>query len=1239
MKSVLYSRVSVKYAIIACSVGIFFLLSLYSLELFLECRSDPSNIASRIETVLREKEARVNKILNKYKYENLSAISRDENFKKDNFSSSIKNTGIAFQQYLKDSLVFWTDNTVGEIDADKLQNSSGIQKLPNGWYELIVSGEATQKAVFLILIKNEYSFENEYLENSFQKDFDVTGDIGISMDTTGIPVKSASGTILFYLDFSSYEPSFDSEAPLLTALLIIAFLTICLALYYAYSAMPFMREKPWLFLMFFATDVVLIRLLQAWFRFPSGLYSTAFFSPLYYSSSGLLPSEGDYLINSFVLLVISFAAFLRLYRKDPLETPGRIRIGILATAVITFILAIYLLLCFGLDDLVKNSSFSLDLKDISKIGTHSAVGLFIVYALCLSFYLLARMAASYLVNSGKNVKIICAVLAGVICFIPVLLWRDSLTAFILTLLFEAFLAYLLLYFRDKPKNNMFSNIVLPMIWMSVLVAAVFNNTGFIKEREGRKIMAVKLASEKNPLTELLFNKLERKLLSDTTIISMASDTGSAIEDALVKRIKSAYIRDFWNRYTVQITLCYPGKLLKIQPRGYVFDCEQYFRQVCDKVGEKTANPNLYYLDYGTGIETYLAVIRPANRSLSGGEGRPEIYIEFNAKSPAKDLGYPELLIDRRIMNIPDPGNYSYALYQSGSLVYKTGKYTYSLHLNDLVPAGTAGPFFSSGGMSHYRYNLDKSRVLIISNKDDSFLGLISPASYLFILFSFLTLVLALVFRPSILGMFSFLTLKNRFQFANVSIIVISFLILGCLLLYFLIRLNNLKNMDSFSERTLSVMTEMEDKFGDRESLAKTDKTLLEESLQRLSGMFYTDVNVYSPAGKLLLSSRPQVFDEGLISRRMNYAAFTALKSSQQAAIFRDETIGTYNYTSAYFPLMNDRNELLAYINLPFFSRQEDLKREINDFLVAFMNLYILFILISVFVSVAISRYLSAPLGLLVSRMEVFKLGKRNEKISWKHPDEIGRLVEEYNRLIDELAFSADQLAKSERESAWREMARQVAHEIKNPLTPMKLSVQHLRKAWDDRSEDFNMRLARFTTIMTEQIDSLSAIATEFSDFAKMPMPVEEELDLAEIVTSVISMYSGLENISIEFEPNGNMTPITGDRKQLVRVFTNLVNNSVQAIGNNANGRISIGISRNDNQYTITIEDNGSGIPSELADKIFLPNFTTKTSGAGLGLAIVRGIIRSMGGDVTFASGNQGTIFTITIPLHHETASF
>jgi nitrogen fixation/metabolism regulation signal transduction histidine kinase len=235
-------------------------------------------------------------------------------------------------------------------------------------------------------------------------------------------------------------------------------------------------------------------------------------------------------------------------------------------------------------------------------------------------------------------------------------------------------------------------------------------------------------------------------------------------------------------------------------------------------------------------------------------------------------------------------------------------------------------------------------------------------------------------------------------------------------------------------------------------------------------------------------------------------------------------------------------------------------------------------------------------------------------------------------MIDELARSAELLARSERESAWREMAKQVAHEIKNPLTPMKLSVQHLQKAWDDKAPDWEKRLAAFSRTIVEQIDSLSEIASEFSDFAKMPAANIEKIELSGIIQSAAELYHHHSNIRFDFEHMDREYLVLADKRQLLRVFNNLIQNAVQAIGKKEDGLISIKLSTENDLYLVSISDNGSGITDELALKIFSPSFTTKSSGMGLGLAMVKSILSIIGGSVNFESKpGEGATFSVRIP--------
>jgi nitrogen fixation/metabolism regulation signal transduction histidine kinase len=325
--------------------------------------------------------------------------------------------------------------------------------------------------------------------------------------------------------------------------------------------------------------------------------------------------------------------------------------------------------------------------------------------------------------------------------------------------------------------------------------------------------------------------------------------------------------------------------------------------------------------------------------------------------------------------------------------------------------------------------------------------------------------------------------------------------------------------------------------------------------------------------------------------------------------------------------------VIAYLNLPYFAKENDLRKEISTFLVAYINIYVILIAISILIAILISNYISRPIKMIMLKIRQVKLGGQNETIDWNRKDEIGQLVEEYNRMIDELARSAELLARSERESAWREMAKQIAHEIKNPLTPMKLSVQYLQRAWQNNTPDWENRLDKFTQTMIEQIDSLSIIATEFSDFAKMPVTKKEQADLVEIIKSSISLFKNYDQVTIDFQYDQNKRfSVFADKEQLLRALNNLLKNSIQAIGDKTDGKIKIILKQNYREHIIEIVDNGRGIQDEIASKIFSPNFTTKSGGMGLGLAIVKNVIDNSGGNITYESAKgRGTTFTILLP--------
>jgi len=264
------------------------------------------------------------------------------------------------------------------------------------------------------------------------------------------------------------------------------------------------------------------------------------------------------------------------------------------------------------------------------------------------------------------------------------------------------------------------------------------------------------------------------------------------------------------------------------------------------------------------------------------------------------------------------------------------------------------------------------------------------------------------------------------------------------------------------------------------------------------------------------------------------------------------------------------------------------------------------------------------------------VGKKSEHLSYNSKDEIGELVKQYNLMVDEIEDSANKLANSEREYAWREMAKQIAHEIKNPLTPMKLNVQQLLKSWKDKAPGFDTRIENFTNNQIEYIDNLSTIATAFSSFAKMPGSNPAEVNLIDQLNTTLQLFKDTDNVVFNVKwPYESKIIVQADKEHLNGVFSNLFKNGIQAIPSDREGLINVDLEVRGNRVVVSISDNGTGIPEELHNKMFTPNFTTKSSGMGLGLSIVRKYLESAGGTIWFESlSGTGTTFFVELPLKY-----
>ncbi|WP_299250332.1 ATP-binding protein [uncultured Lacinutrix sp.] len=388
------------------------------------------------------------------------------------------------------------------------------------------------------------------------------------------------------------------------------------------------------------------------------------------------------------------------------------------------------------------------------------------------------------------------------------------------------------------------------------------------------------------------------------------------------------------------------------------------------------------------------------------------------------------------------------------------------------------------------------------------------------------------------------------------------------------------------------------------------------------------INLYDLEGSLLISSKSGLqpsTEKCLEPKVLNTLSNTAEHRYEDR---REE--GTETFRSSYRFITDSKYKDLAIINLPYLENDDFLAKELNEFLERLSYTSLVVLLMAVALAFFLSRYITKPIKAISEKMNATRLEKRNEKINIQDTsEEISTLVDSYNRMIDELEESAVQLATSEREQAWREMAKQVAHEIKNPLTPMRLTVQSFQRKFDPQDENIHQKLDEYSKTLIQQIDTMSSIAGAFSNFAKMPAQKTETLNVVEVVDLTLDIFN--ENY-ITFQSDRKEIIASFDRTQLIRVVTNLIKNGIQAIPEGRLPQIIVNVIEENEGVKITVSDNGIGISEENKVKIFEPKFTTKSSGMGLGLAMVRNIVETYRGTITFVSKkDEGTTFTVAFP--------
>jgi signal transduction histidine kinase len=407
--------------------------------------------------------------------------------------------------------------------------------------------------------------------------------------------------------------------------------------------------------------------------------------------------------------------------------------------------------------------------------------------------------------------------------------------------------------------------------------------------------------------------------------------------------------------------------------------------------------------------------------------------------------------------------------------------------------------------------------------------------------------------------------------------------------------------------------------------------IFKDKIHELAQIHNLEINIYSLNGKLLKSSKAS-FSIDSVSPPIPKYILKLVQSSIEKRYVDIKNIDGVKNRSSYSQIKDEKFKPLGILNLPYVEDDGFYDKELQSFLIRLGQVYSFMLVIAFALAYFLSTYITQSLKTISDKLSETSLEQKNEKIVLEaNSKEINLLIKAYNSMVDELELSATKLAQSEREEAWREMAKQVAHEIKNPLTPMRLTVQSFQRKFDANDPELKQKLKDYSETLIQQIDTMSSVASAFSNFASMPAQQNETLNVVEVVELALDIFN---EDYIVFESREEEIISKMDRTQLIRIITNLVKNAIQAIPQEQKEKsILVTVQRNDNNVLILVKDNGIGIEEHNIDRIFEPKFTTKNSGMGLGLGIIKNIIENYKGTITFETKyGKGTTFTVSLPI-------
>jgi signal transduction histidine kinase len=894
--------------------------------------------------------------------------------------------------------------------------------------------------------------------------------------------------------------------------------------------------------------------------------------------------------------------------------------------------------------LIADSSISFNVNDFFSLSIYTFIGFIVLALLSLTYYYFTRILFRFIFPAFEKRHILIYFIIAftglifltfrtgnsiVLFHIPVLTWL---------------IIYTLLLSQEQFIINHFKVTMAGLLfWIfifSISLSVIILQENKKKEWLFRKRLAEKYDEVTDPsksrVLSIALTYLDNEFLSKNFQRFLNRSSSHHLRDSIINQ---------------KFFISYPTKM-------YVFDSLHVglfndeplsyaeLNNIFTIRSKPTDIPDLYYHETSFNNLTYITRRNVNNDSVFLGT----VFIISTPKKYNAETLYPEIFRQINQMGIENSPIYSYAIYNNKLLTTFSSKYSFQTTLTDNQIPNNEFERRINGDYDELWHKAANNKIIVVAKKQDSLIESLTLFSYLFCAFLFMVALLQIIalilnsaYNLQLSHLYSQLSIRSQVHGTIIFISVLSFIIIGAATISFFIVRYNRNNVDKLSRTSSIMVKEMQKRMTSQKTFDdvlniydSVSNYNLKKLIDEVADIHNVDVNVYDLQGNLQVTSRADVYKYGVLSNKIHPEAFYHLNRLRQVQYVQEEKMASLSYLSIYTPVRDETGHVYAYLNIPYFLSQFDLNQEISIFLVTIINLNAFIFLIAGVIALFITNKITRSFSIIGDKMKEIRLGKTNEEIVWNHKDEIGELVQQYNKMVRQLEESAEALAKSEREGAWREMARQVAHEIKNPLTPMKLSIQYLQKAINNNQPNVKELTSSVANTLVEQIDHLSKIAADFSRFANIGTRTLERFDLHQVIASLIDLYSSDPKVKLIWKKVQGGVTMEADRTHMNRLFTNLLTNAVDASSEKPKCIIEIKETLSDESILVSVKDNGEGIAPEMQSKIFVPNFTTKTSGTGLGLAMCKRIVEQAEGDIWFETEvGKGTTFFVQLPVNGE----